>query len=168
MRHPSFLSHPRLAAFILIFGIGIGCVNAQSQSPETAVRAVIDSLFDAMRAGDGPAVENLFHDSATLNSIGEREGSPFMRSSQASDFVSAVGSPHDEVWDERIWDVEIKVDGRMASAWVPYAFYLGENFSHCGVNTITLYNGEDGWKIASITDTRRRTDCGIPPEVAGQ
>lgn len=158
----------QLIPVFLIFGIGIGCVNAQSQDPKTAVRAVIDGLFDAMRAGDGDAVENLFLETATLNSIGEREGTPFMRTSQASDFVGAVGSPHDEVWDERIWDVEINVDGRMASAWVPYAFYLGESFSHCGVNTITFYNGEDGWKIASITDTRRRNDCGIPPEVAGQ
>ena len=152
----------------LLIGSGFGCANAQSQSSETAVRAVIDNLFDAMRKGDGTAVGDLFHSSARLSSIGVREGQPFIQVSAISDFVNAVGSPHDEVWDERIWDVEIKVDGNMASAWVPYAFYLGDSFSHCGVNSITFFNGTDGWQMTSITDTRRQNECGIPPEVAGQ
>ncbi|NND70128.1 MAG: DUF4440 domain-containing protein [Rhodothermales bacterium] len=155
-----------LAALIIVGGAA--CVNAQTANPEDAVRAVIDNLFDAMRAGDGNTVSKLFHDSARMNSIGVREGQAFIRTTSPSDFAAAVNEPSDEAWDERIWDVEIRVDGHMASAWVPYAFYLGDSFSHCGTNTLTFFNGPDGWQITGITDTRRQNDCGIPPEVAGQ
>ena len=60
-----------LAAMIIVGGAA--CVNAQTNNPEQAVRAVIDDLFDAMRAGDGETVARLFHESATMSSIGVRE-----------------------------------------------------------------------------------------------
>lgn len=49
--------------------------------------------------------------------------------------------------------------GRLATAWTPYAFYLGGGLSHCGVNAFQLFNGKDGWSIIRITDTRRREGC---------
>ena len=70
--------------------------------------------------------------------------------------MKAVGTPHKEQWDERIYDVKIQVDGPLATAWTPYKFYFGENFSHCGVNAFTLIKTDDGWKISGITDKRRR------------
>ena len=53
----------------------------------------------------------------------------------------------------------VHIDGHMATAWTPYAFYLGGDLSHCGVNAFQLFNGKDGWKIIRITDTRRREGC---------
>ncbi len=152
---------------LLIVG-SAACVNAQSKNPEQAVRSVIDDLFDAMRAGNGDGVAAVFHESAGMSSVGSRNGEPFIHFSTPSDFVTSVSTPHDQAWDERIWDVDIKIDGNMASAWVPYAFYLGDSFSHCGTNSITLFNSTDGWKLTGLTDTRRQNDCGIPPEIAGQ
>ncbi len=78
-------------------------------------------------------------------------------------FVAAVGTPHDEVWDERIWNVQVRVDGNLATAWMDYAFYLGERFSHCGVNAFQLFRGPEGWRIIQIADTRRREGCQTPP-----
>jgi hypothetical protein len=37
-----------------------------------------------------------------------------------------------------------------------YAFYLDDQFSHCGVNAFQLVRMEAGWQIIQITDTRRR------------
>jgi SnoaL-like domain len=54
---------------------------------------------------------------------------------------------------------EIKIDANMAMAWTPYKFYIGENFSHCGVNLFTLVKLEQDWKIVNIIDTRRRQGC---------
>jgi hypothetical protein len=73
----------------------------------------------------------------------------------ADGFVSAVGTPHDEVWDERVGEIRIRVDNGLATAWMDYTFYLGETRSHCGVNAIQLVLTEDGWKMLNIVDTRR-------------
>lgn len=64
----------------------------------------------------------------------------------------------------RIWDVEIQVDGPLATAWVPYVFYVGDQLSHCGVNAFQFAELESGWKIIQVTDTRRRA-CDVPEEV---
>jgi hypothetical protein len=47
----------------------------------------------------------------------------------------------------------------MATAWTPYKFYLDKTFSHCGVNAFQLFKSENGWKIISILDTRRKEPC---------
>ena len=137
-----------------------GPAPVSAQSEEDAVRAVVDGLFDAMRAGDSAAVRALFHPDARLISVGMREGVPALRAEASiGGFVEAVGTPHDEVWDERLDDVEIRVDGPLASVWTDYAFFLGETFSHCGVDAFLLFRTAEGWKIVSIADTRRREGC---------
>jgi hypothetical protein len=52
----------------------------------------------------------------------------------------------------------------MAMAWTPYAFYLGDTLSHCGVNTFHLIRRGDDWKVFYLVDTRRQ-NCEIPPDV---
>lgn len=132
---------------------------------EAAVMKVVESLFDAMRAGDSTALRATIHPSATAATVSVREGAPTLtREATLEGFVQAVGTPHDEVWDERIRDPEVRVDGPLATAWIPYAFFAGETFSHCGVNAFQLFKGADGWKIFHIADTRRREGCEMPEE----
>jgi hypothetical protein len=132
---------------------------------EAAVMAVVESLFDAMRAGDSTALRATLHPSATAATASVREGAPTLtREASLEGFVQAVGTPHDEVWDERIWDAEVKVDDLLATAWMNYAFFAGDTFSHCGVNAFQLFKGADGWKIFHIADTRRREGCEMPEE----
>ena len=151
--------------------ISIGMSNVQNPSQiqhfpliesidsEDEIAKVIHTMFDGMRKGDSAMVRSVFSSSAQLFSIGIRDGSPILHQGSLTNFTNAVGTPHDQVWDERIGIPEIKVDGPMAIAWVPYAFYLGENFSHCGVNTFTFLQENNEWKIINITDTRRKEDC---------
>ena len=73
-----------------------------------------------------------------------------------------MGTPHDEVWDERIWDVVIHIDDNLASAWMNYAFILGDTLSHCGVNSMQFVRTAEGWKAVYLVDTRRRTGCEVP------
>lgn len=129
---------------------------AQAEDPEAGVQGVIDQLFDGMRAGDSTAVRTAFTpDARMLTVTQDQEGNPVLREGSLDRFVTAVGTPHDDVWDERLSDVEIRIDGRMATAWTPYAFHLGDRVSHCGVNAFQLFNSPDGWRIINITDTRR-------------
>ncbi len=133
---------------------------------EAAVRAVIDRLFDGMRAGDSTVVRSTFAPSMRLMTVTRRGGEVVVSETPADRFVAAVGAPHEAVWDERTWDVEVRVDGPLAVAWVPYAFYLGDELSHCGTNAFQLAKLGGTWKIVQITDTRR-ADCGafVPEHV---
>ena len=146
--------------FLLVAALAAGVSPLTAQSQEAEVMTVVNRLFDGMRAGDSAMVRSTFHPTMTTASIFvNRQGEPVIRTGMPDDFVKAVGTPHDKEWDERIWDPVVHIDGRMATAWTPYAFYLGGDLSHCGVNAFQLFDGKDGWKIIRITDTRRREGC---------
>jgi hypothetical protein len=131
--------------------------SAGAQTAEQEVRAVVDRLFDGMRAGDSAVVRSVFHPQAGLFTTAVRDGQPLLRSDSIAAFVRAVGTPHEEVWDERISNVEIRVDDPLATAWMDYRFHLGERFSHCGVNALQFFRTPEGWKIIQIIDTRRQS-----------
>lgn len=138
---------------------------AQAQTESEAVMAVIHTLFDGMRAGDGDMVRGVFAEVALMNSVVVRDGVISLRPGSPGGFADAVGQPHDKVWDERIWDAQVHIDGNLASVWTPYAFYLGGEFSHCGANSFQLMKGADGWKIVYLIDSRRMADCEVPESV---
>jgi len=146
--------------FLLIAALAASVNSLAAQSQEADVMTVVSRLFDGMRTGDSTMVRSTFHPTMTTASIFvNRQGEPVIRTGMPDDFVKAVGTPHDKEWDERIWDPVVHIDGRMATAWTPYAFYLGGDLSHCGVNAFQLFDGKDGWKIIRLTDTRRREGC---------
>lgn len=164
-------SMPMVRLFPLLVIVSLVATPGRAQSKaggdenaEAAIRGTIEALFDGMRAGDGHAVRAVFHEEARLHTATGPQDSSALQSTSLGEFVSAVEQSHDAVWDERVWDVEIRVDGPLASAWVPYVFYHGDERSHCGVNAIQLVRGDDGWRILQITDTRRQT-CDVPTDV---
>lgn len=133
-------------------------------SPNTAVRAVLDTLFEAMRAGNSAAAQRVFVPGARLQSITPQGDSVAIQTRSAAAFIRAVGQPRDATWDERTWDVEVRVDGPMATVWAPYVFYLGNERSHCGVNAVDLVRRGGAWRIQQITYTRR-SNCDVPQTV---
>lgn len=136
-----------------------------AQNPEQDVLAVIRRVFDGMRAGDSAMARSAFDASARLVGVSsDSAGSPRVSMADIDRFLAAVGRPRTEVWDERIWDTEVRVDGGLASVWTKYAFYRGDQFSHCGVDVFELVRRPDGWKIVHLADTRRTTNCWTPPK----
>ena len=125
-------------------------------SPEQTIA----SLFKAMAEGNGDLAANVFTENASLHSVFTTpEGEQKTNEGDVAKFIEAIGAPHDEIWDERISNLEVKIDGDLAQAWMNYSFYLGEKFSHCGVNAIHLIRKNGQWKIFQIVDTRRKSDC---------
>ncbi len=150
-------------AFVVLVVVVAPAPAAAQENEEAAVMAAVEAMFDAMRAGDSAAMRAVLHPAATGASVSVREGVPTLtREASLDGFVQAVGTPHEEVWDERIWDAEVRVDGNLATAWMKYAFYMGDQFSHCGVDAFQLFKGEDGWKVFHVADTRRREGCETP------
>jgi hypothetical protein len=135
------------------------------QSPETAVLAVVRQLFDGMRAGDSAMARTAFDAMAELISVSgpDSTGVYRVRVTPVAQFLAAIGRPHTEVWDERIWDTEVRVDGGLASMWTKYAFYRADQFSHCGVDAFQLVLRPDGWKIMHVADTQRTANCWKAP-----
>ena len=131
------------------------------QHSEVEVKSVIEQLFDGMRANDSLLIKATFHYSCTLQTIqNNNAGNGVVNKSDMTSFIKAVGTKREGVQlDERISGYDIKIDGDMATAWIPYSFYISDVFSHCGVNAFTLVYQSDSWKILSITDTRRKSGC---------
>ena len=156
------------SSLLVLVLLGLSCSSVVAQPATTTdgqgPRAVLNTLFDGMRAGDSAAVRAVFHPEARLHTALGPADTAAVRATSVDAFVEAVGQPRERSWDERIWDVEIRTDGPLAHAWVPYAFYVGEDLSHCGVNAVQFVQTSDGWRILQLTDTRR-SDCNVPPEV---
>lgn len=149
----------RSIALLLVCFVLVPLDSLRAQSAEEEVMATVQRLFDGMRAGDSTMVRSVFHPEARLLTTGERDGAPTLQVVSIDGFVKAAGTPHEEVWDERIGDVEIRIDDNLATAWMEYAFYRGDEFSHCGINAFQLFRGAEGWEIIQIADTRREEGC---------
>lgn len=146
---------------IILITVIAGCTfNVQAQSHEEHIQQVIETLFDGMRAGDSTMVATAFTEDAIMQTVAmNREGEVVKMDGSLRGFLQTIASPREEILDEKITSYNIQIDGNLASVWTPYKFYIGENFSHCGVNSFQMIRLDGGWKIAYIIDTRRRANC---------
>jgi hypothetical protein len=126
---------------------------------EREVIAVAQRLFDAMRARDTAAARALFEPGARLQSVAARQGVLTVSEDSLGMFLRAIGTPNPQMFDERIANERVLIDGPYAVAWMDYTFYLGDQKSHCGVDAFQLVRRPTGWRIFGLTDTRRREGC---------
>ena len=126
---------------------------------EREVIDVVQRLFDAMRANDSAAARVLFEPGTRLQSVAMRQGALTVSEDSLGMFIRAIGTPRAQVYDERIANERVLIDGPYAVAWVDYTFYLGDQKSHCGIDAFQLVRRPSGWRIFGLTDTRRREGC---------
>ena len=130
-----------------------------AQAPEErAVLATVERLFAGMRAADPEVTRSVLSTDARFAMISSA-GAVAVES--MGGWLTAIGTSEGR-WDERVYDVEVRVDGSMASVWAPYTFYLDGAVLHCGVNSIELLRGVSGWRITQLSDTRRMEGCPDP------
>jgi hypothetical protein len=159
-------AHARELEFMVEHGLVhpavVGLVGGGASTPLGA----INELFRGMRAGNPEIVRAVLAPHARFSVLGvdggggarggsAPEGAPVSVKAQTVDpWVEAIGHSGGN-WDEQTYDVEVRVNDRMASAWVPYTFYLAGVVDHCGVNSIELLRDQEGWKITQLSDTRQ-------------
>ncbi len=160
----------KLVLATIIFTFIFEKTKAQDIEKE-AVKATINRLFEGMRKGDSTIARSVFHQKAITQNIGfsAKTGKNYINTENRLDgFLKAIGTPHTDIWDEQPGEFDIKIDNQMAQVWVPYQFFLGGKFSHCGVDVFTLYNEnynadpnltKSNWKILYLTYTMRTKDC---------
>lgn len=157
---PVFIIHNFLKMKKLFILLCFAPVFSFAQNDSAAIRKTIQALFDGMRKGDSAMVHSAFYPNAALQTaVKNKAGEPELLRENLQVFIEAVGTPHSEVWNEIIWNYEIRIDSIMATVWAPYTFYLDEKLSHCGVNAFTMMKSGQEWKIISILDTRRKNNC---------
>lgn len=136
-----------------------GFVQAQSSEADE-VQAVIEQLFEGMLQSDSAMVADTFKKDAIMQTIMKTQnGEVRVGSSELHNFLNSIHKAEAGLLIEKIGSYQIKVDGELASAWTPYEFFVGDQFSHCGVNSFQLVNEGSGWKIFHIVDTRRKENC---------
>ena len=146
--------------FLIVLTVSLFAMNARAQSAEDSVRTVINNMFAAMKAADGPALKNCFADSVVFQTISrDKEGKMLVINQSAAGFVEQISKATPGSLDEQIFFETVKTDGPLAMAWTPYKFYFNGQFSHCGVNSFQLVRFNGSWKIQYIIDTRRRQGC---------
>ncbi|AMR30317.1 hypothetical protein A0256_02240 [Mucilaginibacter sp. PAMC 26640] len=134
--------------------------RAFCQTEKEEIKKSITTMFDAMRKGDSTMLRSVFAPGLVFQGLKpQKDGTVILMNENPNDFLKSIGTPHKEVYDERITWGDIKVDGPLASVWTPYKFYLGGVFSHCGIDFFQLMKTPAGWKIIYVIDTRRKDDC---------
>jgi Putative lumazine-binding len=146
--------------FFIVLTIMLIGKNADAQTPEDSVKAVINKMFTGMKTADETLLKSCFADSMVLQTISRnKEGNLIVKNEDPAGFINFISKESPGNADERITFDVVKVDGPLAIVWTPYNFYYKGTFSHCGVNSFQLvrFNGE--WKIQYLIDTRRKQGC---------
>lgn len=135
---------------------------AQNDFSEEDAKEIITVFFEGFHQGDtlkmkSVMAENLQMQTVYVNKAGENK----MAYLKVSDFLNAISDrPADQKWEEKLLAYSVGIDGNLAHVWTPYEFYVNDTFSHCGANSFTLANTDEGWKILHLIDSRRKESCG--------
>ena len=135
-------------------------VAAGTPAEKAEVRAILDQVFDAMRAGDDETLKSLLLPDTSLDRISPDK--PVTRG-DASGWIGWVGTLSPGQANEQIFDVEIHVEGPLAVAWAPFTIAIDGELRSCGVNQFTLVKHSEGWKVAYLIDTHTPEKC-LPAE----
>ncbi|MFM6915898.1 MAG: hypothetical protein ACKOUQ_13610 [Aquirufa sp.] len=126
-------------------------IGQQKSSNEDQIKAVILKTFSAMKSVDSVALKSCFTSNAMLHISQVKPEGNTLREVPAAKFIQNVMTRKPGDMDERVlsWG-PILVDHEMATAWVPYEFYLNGKFTHKGVDVFLLLKMGDEFKIQTL------------------
>jgi len=133
--------------------------GAAQATDREAILATVQKVFDAMRTRDTALLSQAFDSTARLVGVSTR-GTPAVSLTMPSQFGAAIArAPAGDVWNERIYDPEVRIDGNVAQVWAYYTFHRNTTFNHCGVDAFMLVKVGNAWKITQLADSRRTEGC---------
>ena len=140
---------------ILFIMVLISYQGAFAQIDEA--KALIEQFFIAFHAQDTAALKSVMSGKIIFQSISEGKKPAKLTTETAADFIKGIAAiPKKMKFEERILSWEIHASGTLAHVWTPYEFYINDKMSHRGVNSFTLFETADGWKIVHCIDTRKK------------
>ncbi|MCB0457441.1 MAG: nuclear transport factor 2 family protein [Flavobacteriaceae bacterium] len=143
---------------LLSISVTAFCQNSFS---ENDAKQLIDTFFEGFHKGDTLLMKSVMVANLPNQTVfTTRDGIPKVMDGNISEFLKAIANrPSDQVWEEKLLDYKVQIDGNLAHVWTPYEFWLNGTYSHCGANAFTLAKIETGWKIIHLIDSRRREGC---------
>ena len=123
----------------------------QINKDEDQIKAVILKTFNAMKSVDSVALKSCFTEKAVLHISQIRPEGNIIREVPIANFVKNVMSRKPGDMDERVlsWG-PILIDHEIATAWVPYEFYLNGKFTHKGVDVFLFVKSGNEFKIQTL------------------
>jgi len=110
-----------LPSLILVISYGL-C--AQTNDNEKVMK-VVNHVFEAMRTNDSTLLKSCFVRAPTTYTVfRNKDGETQFVSDDFQRFVSAVGEPKEQQWNEPIWNEVVSIDDDLASVWVNYAMHF--------------------------------------------
>lgn len=123
---------------------------------EKQVIAVVQKTFDGMAAHDEAMIRSTMLPDARLYSV-RNDGAP--STVPADDWLKRIVSAQGKLLERFTGKPTVLIRGRVAQLWGAYEFLRDDKFSHCGIDTVTLFQTPDGWKIAALGFTMETTGC---------
>ena len=143
----------------LVISMSIAPVLAFQEKDQTAeIKQVVNHLFETMQKRDTEAMRSLFTPEGRMISTMTRNGKPVIRNLSIDDFAKMVTDTK-EPYRERMFDMEARVEGDLATVWGHYDFHVGERLTNCGTNAFQLLRTPDGWRIIQVTSSIHIEGC---------
>lgn len=148
------------ASLALSLGAGLGApLLAAAETPAADMTAPVDlsspeatalSMMRAMYQGDAEMVDQVFDPGAQLRRItsdGDLRPDGLQR---WRDWVGTleIGDAHEE-----LFAVRTEQRGKLATVWAPFQIHFKGDLVGCGVNTLTMAEFDDQWRVIFGMDT---------------
>jgi hypothetical protein len=144
---------PLYVAGALALALALPATRAAGQTPDSAVLAPIDAMFQGMTARDPAAIKSAALPGTIL--VLMRDGKPEQMTIDA--FAEHFSKPSKAYLEERIHDPLVRTDNDLAVVWAPFEFLVDGKPDHCGTDLFNLVQTGGKWLIAGIADTGTKT-----------
>ncbi|SMG24231.1 Putative lumazine-binding [Marivirga sericea] len=144
----------------LTYSFSFSGFSQDFQADSAEIVRIIQDVFDGMRESDTSKMAPYMHPDVRMQSLNVSEnGNNVTQLNGASGWLNAVAQNTGQVWNEEVSNIRILSDGSVATAWMEYKFYLGNELSHCGINSFQFIKIDENWKIIYIIDSRNKNNC---------
>ena len=120
------------------------------------VLGIVQKIFDAIGKHDGEMIRSVMLPEAKIYVVRDTGAAS---SSTLADMIAQVAAGKVPMVERFTSPPHVLIRGRIAQVWGEYEFLRDGQFSHCGVDTATLFRTADGWKISTLSYTVERTGC---------
>jgi Putative lumazine-binding len=118
--------------------------------------AVVQKTFDGLAARDAGTIRSTMLADARIFAV---RGDAEPAGVSIDEFLNRIATAQGSLLERFIGEPKVSIRGRMAQVWGEYEFLHDGQFSHCGVDSVSLFKTADGWRIAAIAYTAETTGC---------
>jgi hypothetical protein len=159
------LSH-KLLRLMLLPLLFAGNVSA-AEHDRDAILAVMEQAFAAVASRDPEDLRAIqLAEGTSLSFRPDPDGTPGklqMRMDTNEDLVANDVDDGRKFMERWTGEPTVLLRGPIAVVWGEYEFWIDEEFSHCGVDSVSLAKVEDEWKITNWSWTVEPDNCPTDP-----